>query len=189
MKCGPGFKTNIGFKQHRRGLKKVLKPNSATWQHYRRKEDGAAYGTVTFEATRAVLYTPKVNASYSFNQVGIVSKEKIHFGAYNKLKLTYISTSTNETGLTMVVFCADKMINNIPDNSSNTVAPMDLDNLTVQSAIVKNIAYLGLVGVATVVEYDISNIKTENYLYIHNRYVNNNQAGNSYLYIYDVELS
>lgn len=187
MRRGPGFKCTPGFGAYNSIDKKVLKPNAATWQYYRRKENGATYGTVVFEATRAVLTVPKVNAEYTANQVGIVSKEKIHFGAYNKLKITYISNSSNETGLSRAVFYSNKLVQNIPDNNANTVI-FDLNNLAAQGATTAIISNPGPVAGATVVEYDISNIKTENYLYIHTRYVNNYQVGTGYLYIYDVEF-
>lgn len=190
MKCGPGFKKNIGFKQYGGIGEKILSPNSETWQYYRRKETNASYGTVTFEGdgNRVKLTIDKVNNVYTSVQTGIMSKEKINFAPFTKLKITYISTTTNTDNYVNQVFCGDKILSNIPDYNSNTNW-RDWDSLVANGSINKNIANLGISANAVAVEYDITSITNENYLYVSNRYTHNLQTGTGNLYVYDVKLS
>ena len=189
MKCGPGFKTNVGFKQYTGSLKKVLKFNNSTWQLYRRKEVNASYGTVTL-TDLANLYIKKVNDPLTSLQAGIVSKEKINFSQYTKLKITYVSMTTNTDNYTNQVFCSDTMIENIPDYNSS-VNWRDWDSLFARGAVLNHIANLEIPESSenyVTIECDITSITNENYLYISSRYENNMQAGTGDLYVSGVEF-
>ena len=169
--------------------KKILLPTATYWQYYARKEEKATYGTVNFETDRIKMTVSIINTNQSSVQTGVVSKEKLSFSQFTKLKITYFSTTTNTDNYVNQVFCGNIMLANIPTFTSNTLW-RDYDWIVANSGIIRNIASnLAISAIPVTLEYDISGIDTENYLYISNRYTYNVQTGTGNLYIYNVELS
>lgn len=173
---------------------KILAPTTTDWYLMRRKENSGVYGTITVNATNIYMVNNKAPGNYTSCEVDLMSKAKIDFSKYTKLRITY--TYTKDTGLTgqgVQIYGSTALPLQIGDYSANIYSGSTawdvLNAAQGNGGTLTALGTLALSNTQTTVEINIDTLNTLNYLILR-VYVNNSgsNTGNQYMTINEVKF-